>query len=72
MPRFRFIEQTPGLDGTVTVVHTLYGYTYDFYIKADRSGLAGLAHAKSERAAWFEPEARRYAEAEARRRKIIK
>jgi hypothetical protein len=72
MPRFRFIEQTPSLDGTVTVVHILYGYAYEFYIKADRSGLAGLAHAKSERAAWFEPEARRYAEAEARRRKITK
>jgi hypothetical protein len=72
MSRFRFIEQTPSLDGTVTVVHILYGYVYDFYIKADRTALAGLAHAKRERAAWFEPEARKFAEMEARRRKIIK
>ena len=72
MPRFRFIEPTPNFDGTVTVVHILYGYVYDFYIKADHRALAGLVHAKSERAAWFEPEARRYAEAEGRRRKIIK
>jgi hypothetical protein len=72
MPRFRFIEQTPSLDGTVTVIHVLYGHAYEFYIKADGSGLAGLVHEKTKRATWFEPEARHYAEAEARRRKIIK
>jgi hypothetical protein len=72
MPRFRFIEQTRNLDGTVTVVHMLYGYAYDFYIKADRAGLAGLVHAKRERAAWFEPEARKFAETEARKRRIIR
>ena len=71
MPRFRFIEQAPNLDGTVTVVHTLCG-CYEFYIKAGRIGLAGLMHAKTERAAWFVPEARKFAEMEARRRKIIK
>jgi hypothetical protein len=72
MPKFRFIEQTPSLDGTVTVVHTLYGYAYDFYVKADQTALAGLVHAKRERAAWFEPEARKFAEAEARKRRIIR
>jgi hypothetical protein len=71
MSRFRFIEQTPNLDGTVTVVHTLCG-CYEFYIKADRSGLAGLVHAKTKRAEWFEPEARKFAEMEARKRRIIK
>jgi hypothetical protein len=42
MPKFRFIDQTPSLDGTVTVVHIMYGYTYEFYIKADRSGLGAV------------------------------
>jgi hypothetical protein len=50
MPKFRFIEQTRSLDGTVTVVHFTYGYTYEFYIKADRSGLAGAIYRKRERA----------------------
>jgi hypothetical protein len=72
MPRFRFIEQTPSLDGTVTVAHILYGYSYDFYINAGRTGLAGLVREKSERAAWFEPEARKFAETEARKRRIIR
>jgi hypothetical protein len=72
MQRFRFIEQTPSSDGTVTVVHILYGYTYDFHIKADRSGLAGAVHTKTERAEWFVHEAKKFAEAEARRRKITK
>ena len=71
MPKFRFIEQMRSLDGTVPVVHILYGYAY-FCIKADRSALAGLVHAKREPAAWFEPEARKFAVTEARRRKIIK
>jgi hypothetical protein len=72
MPKFRFIEQLPSLDGSVTIVHVVYGYTYEFHIKADRSGLAGEAHTKRERAEWFVREARKYAEAEARKRKIIK
>lgn len=72
MPKFRFVEQTKIFDGTVTVVHILYGYAYDFYIRADRSALAGLVHPKGERAAWFEPEARKFAETEARKRRIIK
>ena len=75
MPRFRFIEQTPSLDGAVTVVHISYGYTYNFYVKDDRSGLAGSGgsvQVNRERAGWFVPEARKYAEMEARKRKIIK
>jgi hypothetical protein len=71
MPRFRFIEQTLSLDGTVTVVHTLCG-CYEFHIKDDRSGLAGLVRAKTKWAEWFVPEARKFAETEARKRKIIK
>jgi hypothetical protein len=72
MPKFRFIEQTRSLDGTLTVVHIYRGYAYEFYIKDDRSALAGLVHAKGEPASWFEPEARKFAEREARIRRIIK
>jgi hypothetical protein len=71
MPRFRFIEQAPNLDVTVTVVHYLCG-CYEFYINADRSGLVGLVHAKTKRAEWFVPEARKFTELEARKRKMIK
>lgn len=66
------MEQKASSDGAVTVVHILYGYTYEFYIKADHSGLAGAAHTKGERAEWFMPEAKKYAEMEARKRKLIK
>jgi hypothetical protein len=50
----------------------MYGYNYEFYIKADRSGLAGAVYRKGERAEWFAPEARKFAEMEARKRRIIK